>query len=167
MQRAKDADSVFSEIDDLYNFVRYGSQRVDDFIEQVNRLESSYCSLTSRTNVDRFIRRCRSVDNFIQATGDSIKDWKTKAGTYLVFIYEVGQDVSLQQDATMGGMSNVEEKIHSLIAMLREQNNLILYLRDKLRALNDRVVEKQSTLQRKIRRGRAPKLISAERKVLA
>ncbi len=158
MRSVKETHRVFSEIDNLYNFVSYGSQRMDEFMEQVHGLESSCTDLTSKSNVNKFMQQCNSVDNVIRTTGDSIKDWKTKAGNYLVFVHEVGQDVSLKNEMPRSVLGEVEEKIHLLIAMLRQQNNHILYLRDKLKSLYKMVMEKRSILQRKVRRGREPML---------
>lgn len=147
---------IKNEINELTTFVRYGTERLEDFLDQLQALESGLGKVQARADLDELKAKRHKLAATIQATGTSLLEWQDKANLYLSHLHQWVQ----QQQGPITEIDPVaaEEEITELLKMISGQLKRVQQLSDKLESFNSDFDAKKLDLKPKFERGKEPVL---------
>ena len=138
----------FSEVDDLLAMVQFGDQKCLHFSQKLHELE---IGLGKRRNQINFVMLMQQL-HFLRASMDStrlaLQQWECKARAYLQQLHQLVCGRSgLSQEQTIVDHRDVEQKITSLLRIIKTQHHGLLDKQKRSERLYIVIVEKKQQLE--------------------
>ena len=159
MQEPVTLTRIFSEVDDIIQFIHYGKDKLDNFTTQLDSIEKKIPELSDRSEYPPQAKSCIQLNSSIQTTGKTLIDWKTKANQFLRQIHQMAQGKSQKSLTYLNELQTAESKITQLLMLISGQNNGLKQLQERLKALTSLLEDKKRAMQPNFERATDPRLV--------
>ena len=149
------------QLGELLSIVNFGTERLDEYQNQLELLASSLAELNNQERVTAAHNECRAIKGTVLATKDSLAEWKTKASEFSTDLKSLLPTADDQQV-----VNDLLCKTKGLIKDINKQAQTVQQYYSIVLDLLDAIAAKRRDLNAKIARGSAPQLETESGNVL-